>query len=312
MAKQPGRPGSILDLEVTRVMETARLSVLMPAFNEEETIELVLRRVLELGAIVKEIIVVDDGSTDGTAAVVERVAAGEPLVRFFRQPRNQGKTAAIRRALEQATGQIIIIQDADLEYDPGEIPAVVEPILSGRADVVYGSRFLVRKAARVLYFYHYLANKFLTFLSNLLTNRNMTDIETCYKAFRAGVIKPLHLTSRGFGLEVEITALVCKTKARTYEVPISYYGRSYEEGKKIGMMDGISAIWYIGYYNLIKPRFGAGRRYVQAADAYLQGSPSAPQPQRLAPEVGIPAVTTAMLGTVTGPCVSGRGAEGPL
>jgi glycosyltransferase involved in cell wall biosynthesis len=273
--------GSTLDLEVTIVMESARLSVLIPAYNEEETIELVLGRVLELGAIVKEVIVVDDGSTDRTAAVVERVAAEEPLVRFFRLPRNRGKTAAIRHALERATGEIVIIQDADLEYDPREIPAVIEPILAGQADVVYGSRFLVRKAARVLYFYHYLANKFLTFLSNLLTNRNMTDIETCYKAFRAGVIKPLRLTSRGFGMEVEITALVCKTKARTYEVPISYYGRSYEEGKKIGMLDGVTAIWYLGYYNLIKPRFVAARRYVRAVNAYLDESSVSRQPHAL-------------------------------
>jgi glycosyltransferase involved in cell wall biosynthesis len=206
----------------------------------------------------------------GSTIVVEGIAATEPLVRFFRLPQNQGKTAAIRHALEHATGEIIIIQDADLEYDPREIPAVIEPILGGQADVVYGSRFLVRKAARVLYFYHYLANKFLTFLSNLLTNRNMTDIETCYKVFRSGVIKPLRLTSRGFGMEVEITALVCKTRARTYEVPISYYGRSYEEGKKIGVTDGIKAIWYIFYFNLIKPKLSGGRRYVAAVNTFLE------------------------------------------
>jgi glycosyltransferase involved in cell wall biosynthesis len=286
-------------------METGRLSVLIPAYNEEETIELVLRRVLELGEIVKEVIVVDDGSVDGTAAVVERVAAAEPLVRFFRLPKNQGKTAAIRHALECATGDILIIQDADLEYDPREIPAVIEPILAGQADVVYGSRFLVRKAARVLYFYHYLANKFLTFVSNLLTNRNMTDIETCYKAFRAGVIKPLRLTSRGFGMEVEITALVCKSKARTYEVPISYYGRSYEEGKKIGMLDGLSAIWYLGYYNLIKPRFGAGRRYVQAVNAYLDGSPLPPQSPPLASAGAPPARPAVTLGVTATTGVAG-------
>jgi glycosyltransferase involved in cell wall biosynthesis len=280
-------------------METRYLSVLIPAFNEEETIELVLRRVLELGSALKEVVVVDDGSTDRTATIAEAFAAQEPLVRFFRLPRNQGKTAAIREALDRATGEIIIIQDADLEYDPREIPDVVAPILGGQADVVYGSRFLVRKAARVLYFYHYLANKFLTFLSDLLTNRNMTDIETCYKAFRAGVIKPLRLTSRSFGMEVEITALVCKTKARTYEVPISYYGRSYEEGKKIGMADGITAIWYILYYNLIKSRFGAARSYVQAVNSYLDKS--APRPQLPAPEskVGSRAEMATVLVAVT-------------
>ena len=258
-------------------MMISRLSVLIPAYNEAETIEHVIRCVLELGEIVKEVIVVDDGSTDRTAAVVERVAAAEPLVRFFRLQQNQGKTAAIRHALDRANGEVIIVQDADLEYDPREIPAVIGPILEGQADVVYGSRFLVRKATRVLYFYHYLANKFLTFLSNLLTNRNMTDIETCYKAFRAGVIKPLILTSCGFGMEIEVTALVCKTKARTYEVPISYYGRSYEEGKKIGMMDGINAIWYIFYFNLIKPRLYAGRCYVETVNAFLETTGHVPQ-----------------------------------
>jgi hypothetical protein len=137
------------------------------------------------------------------------------------------------------------------------------------ADVVYGSRFLVKKASRVLYFYHYLANKFLTLLSNLLTNRNMSDIETCYKAFRREVIQPLNLTSRGFGMEVEITAMICKTKARTYEVPISYYGRTYDEGKKIGLKDGIAAIWYILYYNLIAPLTAPGQSYIRTVNAFL-------------------------------------------
>jgi glycosyltransferase involved in cell wall biosynthesis len=252
--------------------KTSCLSILIPFYNEEQTIEVILRRVLELGSLVKEVVIVDDGSTDNTAAIVERVAATEPLLRFFRLPHNKGKTAAIRHALEKATGEIIIIQDADLEYDPSEISSVIAPILEDKADVVYGSRFLVRKAARVLYFYHFLANKFLTFCSNLFTNRNMTDIETCYKAFRAGVIKPLPLTSRGFGMEVEITALVCKTRARTYEVPISYYGRTYEEGKKIGVMDGAKALWYIAYYNLIKPNLAPGRRYVQEVNVYLDAN----------------------------------------
>ena len=231
----------------------------------------VLARVLALGSVLKEVVVVDDGSKDGTAAAVERVAASDPRTRFFRLPRNQGKTAAIRHALAQATGDIIIVQDADLEYDPAEIPVVIDPILTGHADVVYGSRFLVRRAARVLYFYHYLANRTLTLLCNLLTNRNMTDIETCYKAFRAGVIKPLRLTSRGFGMEVEITAMVCKTRARTYEVPISYYGRTYEEGKKIGYFDGVMALWYIVYYNLVAPRRRRGREFVATVNAFLAG-----------------------------------------
>ncbi len=247
----------------------AKLSVLIPVYNEEHTVGDIIARVLALGSVVKEVVVVDDGSKDGTAESVRRAASGQPKVKFFPQPVNQGKTAAIRKALEECTGEIVIIQDADAEYDPAEIPDVINPILQGHADVVYGSRFLVRKAARVLYFRHYLANVGLTFLSNMLTNRNMTDIETCYKAFRSEVIKPLVLTSKGFGMEVEITALVCKTNARTYEVPISYYGRSFEEGKKIGLRDGVDALWYIGYYNLVKPWFPGVRKYVAAVNAGL-------------------------------------------
>lgn len=246
-----------------------RLSVLIPVYNEEKTVDEILTRVLALGPVVKEIVVVDDGSKDNTAAVIRARAESEPKIRFHQAAKNGGKTAAIKQALALATGEIIIIQDADLEYDPAEIPDVIAPILMGVADVAYGSRFLVRKATRVLYFYHYLANFGLTFLCNLLTNRNMTDIETCYKAFRAEVIKPLNLTSKGFGMEVEITALVCKTKARTYEVPISYYGRSYEEGKHISTWDGVMALWYIGYYNIVKPWLPAGRRYIRAVNAGL-------------------------------------------
>lgn len=255
-----------------------KLSVLVPVYNEEATIAQVLQRLLELGDLLREIIVVDDGSQDRTPDLVQALAQQQPLIRFFRQERNQGKTAAIRYALEQAQGEYIIIQDADLEYDPADIPAVVAPLLEGRADVVYGSRFLLRRAGRVPYFSHYLANKFLTFLSNLLTNRYLTDMETCYKAFRAGVIKPLHLTSRGFGLEVEITALVCRTRARAYEVPISYYGRSYEEGKKIGLKDGLMAIFYIFYYNLLQPWLPAGRRYIRSVNQFLEQQPATPAP----------------------------------
>jgi glycosyltransferase involved in cell wall biosynthesis len=251
---------------------TPFLSVLVPAYNEQETVGQVVERLLSLDDILREVVVVDDGSVDSTAEIVQRLVDADPRVRLFRQPKNRGKTAAIRRALAEAEGEILIVQDADLEYDPQEIPDVIDPILAGNADVVFGSRFLVRRATRVLYFYHYLANKSLTFLSNLLTNRNMTDIETCYKAFRAGVIKPLHLSSSGFGMEVEITAMVCKTKARTYEVPISYYGRSYAEGKKIGILDGIMAGVYILYFNLIKPVLPSGRRYIREVNAFLDGT----------------------------------------
>ena len=249
-----------------------KVSVLIPVYNEEHTVSTVVEKVLALGDPVKEVVVVDDGSTDGTARVMESVANQNPSVRFFKLEKNQGKTAAIRHALSRATGQVIIIQDADLEYDPAEIPVVVAPIIDGHADVVYGSRFLVRSATRVLYFYHYLANQALTFMSNLFTNRNMTDVETGYKVFLAEVIVPLELTSSGFGMEIEITAMVCKTKARTYEVPISYYGRSYEEGKKIGFKDGVMAGLYIVYYNLIKPRLPAGRRYIRQVNEFLESA----------------------------------------
>lgn len=254
------------------------VSILIPAYNEQSTILKVLRKLVQLEIALHEIIIVDDGSTDGTAERVEhwlasnseQSLAGKPKIRLIRQPRNMGKTAAIAKAIDESTGDILIIQDADLEYDPIEIPGVIEPILIDVADVVYGSRFLVKKASRVLYFYHYLANKFLTLLSNLLTNRNMSDIETCYKAFRREVIHPLNLTSHGFGMEVEITAMICKTNARTYEVPISYYGRTYEEGKKIGITDGIAAIWYILYYNLIVPLTTQGQAYIRTVNASLE------------------------------------------
>lgn len=259
-----------------------KVSILVPAYNEQATIGIVLRKLaaLELSQridgpkIDKEIVIVDDGSTDGTYQLVEAILQKDSqlreYVRLIRQPRNMGKTAAIATAIQAASGDVIIIQDADLEYDPKEIPDVLNPIFENWADVVYGSRFLVKKASRVLYFYHYVANKFLTLLCNVLTNRNMSDIETCYKAFRREVIVPMELTSKGFGMEVEITAMVCKTRARTYEVPISYYGRTYDEGKKIGVWDGIAAIWYILYYNLIHPWTQAGQNYIQTVNNSLK------------------------------------------
>jgi glycosyltransferase involved in cell wall biosynthesis len=241
----------------------ACVSVLVPAFNEEGTIERVLRRVLAQ-AVVKEIVVVDDGSTDGTVACVQKI--DDDRIRLFRQASNQGKTAAIARAVQEATGDILIVQDADLEYDPEEIPLVVGPILEGHADVVYGSRFLVRRAARVVYFYHYLANRFLTTLSNMLTNLNMTDVETGYKAFRADILKSMPFKSSGFGMEIELTASIAQVPLRVYEVPISYYGRTYDEGKKIGFWDGIQAIGYVAYFNVVE-RHSAERREFRTAMA---------------------------------------------
>jgi glycosyltransferase involved in cell wall biosynthesis len=245
------------------------VSILVPLYNEEETIAQVLDRVLDLRGMIHEVIVVDDGSTDGSADIVDKYCAKDSRIRLIRSEKNQGKTSAIRTALQLVTGQIVVIQDADLEYDPHEIPDVVRPIQANKADVVYGSRFLVRKAARVLYFYHFLANRFLTFLCNVFTNRNMTDIETCYKAFYAPVITPLHLTSKGFGMEVEISAMICRTRARTYEVPISYYGRTFEEGKKIQYSDGVAAIYYIFYYNLVATFFKSCKTYIATVNEEL-------------------------------------------
>lgn len=223
------------------------LSLIIPAFNEEKTIKLVLEKVLALD-FVFQVIVVNDCSRDNTEQEVLKII--DSRVEYFAHTLNQGKTAAIKTALSKVKGEIVLIQDADLEYDPEEIVHVCEPIWNNKADVVYGSRFLVRKASRVLYFYHFLANKFLTFFSNLLTNKNMTDIETCYKAFRSPLLVNMPITSSGFGFEVEVTANISKTNARIYETPISYYGRTYDEGKKISMIDGVMALWYILYYNL--------------------------------------------------------------
>jgi glycosyltransferase involved in cell wall biosynthesis len=226
------------------------LSVVVPVYNEEATLASVVQRVLALEHLL-EVVVVDDGSEDGTAEVAQALTDADARVRLIRHQKNSGKTEALKTGLAGTRGEIVIVQDADLEYDPAEIPDVIRPILLGRAHVVYGSRFLVRRAARVLYFYHYLANKLLTFLSNVLTNLNMTDIETGYKAFRGEIIRNMRITSGGFGFEVEVTAKVAKLGCAVYEVPISYYGRTYDEGKKIGFRDGAAALWLIFRFNLL-------------------------------------------------------------
>lgn len=226
------------------------LSVVIPVYNEEATLEIIVRKVLMLSRLL-EVIVVDDASTDRTAEVAQRLATGYPQVRLKRHEKNAGKTEALKTGFALTKGEIVIVQDADLEYDPAEIPQVIQPILDGHADIVYGSRFMVRKTARVIYFYHFVANKSLTFMSNLLTNLNMTDIETGYKAFRGEIIRNMTIVSRGFGFEVEVTAKIAKLKCAIYEVPISYYGRTYEQGKKIGWRDGLAAIWFILRFNLL-------------------------------------------------------------
>ena len=229
------------------------LSVVIPVFNEERTLSRVVEKLLTIPHLL-EIIIVDDCSVDRTAEISQKLADENQIIKYVRQPQNAGKTAALNTGFALTQGAVVIVQDADLEYDPADIPEVIAPILQGYADVVYGSRFMVKRAARVLYFYHYLANKGLTFISNMLTNLNMTDVETCYKAFRGEIIRNLIITSTGFGFEIEVTAKVAKLKCAFYEVPISYYGRTYEEGKKITYRDGVAALFYILRFNLFCSR----------------------------------------------------------
>ncbi|PKO16129.1 MAG: glycosyl transferase [Chloroflexi bacterium HGW-Chloroflexi-10] len=226
-----------------------KISIVIPVYNEEKYISITLKRVLgvDLGKLDREIVVVDDGSKDQTVAVLQELQIQYPDIKVFQQPQNMGKGAALRRAFKEATGDIIIIQDADLEYDPCDYPLLLKPILDDKADVVYGSRFL-GGPHRVLYFWHFLGNQFLTLLSNMTTNLNLTDMETGYKVFRAEVIKGLPLKSNRFGFEPEVTAKVARRGWRMFEAPISYYGRSYAEGKKIGWKDGFQALYCIIRY----------------------------------------------------------------
>ena len=226
-----------------------KLSIIMPAYNERKTLREIVGRVLavDLGAIERELVIVDDGSKDGTRDIL-RELDGTNGIRAVFQPQNLGKGAAVWAGMRASTGDVVLIQDADLEYDPKEYPRLLQPILDGHADVVYGSRFLGGGAHRVVFYWHYLGNRLLTTLSNMTTNLNLTDMEVCYKVFKREVIQSIPLKENRFGFEVEITAKIARRKLKIYEVPISYYGRDYSEGKKIGWKDGFSALRCIVKY----------------------------------------------------------------
>ena len=225
------------------------LSIIIPCYNELDTVEQVVRSVIDATNPDREIIVVDDGSTDGTRELLKQNVEGKSA-RVIYQEKNQGKGAALRAGFAAATKDIVIIQDADLEYDPGDYPIIIEPILKDRADVVYGSRFKGNRPQRVLYFWHRVGNGLLTFVSNMFTNLNLTDMETGYKAFRREVIQSISIEEDRFGFEPEITAKIARGNYRIYEVGIGYFGRTYAEGKKIGWKDGVWAMWCILKYNL--------------------------------------------------------------
>jgi glycosyltransferase involved in cell wall biosynthesis len=232
----------------------ACLTVVMPAYNEEATLEACAVRVLA-SPWTAELVIVDDGSSDATAAVAAKLCESDARVQFFRQPHNMGKGAALRRGFSEATAEYVVVQDADLEYDPAEYSAVLSPLLDGRADVVFGSRFLAGRPHRVLYFWHSVGNRFLTLLSNMFTNLNLTDMETCYKAFRREVIQSIEIEEDRFGFEPEVTAKVAAAGWIVYEVGISYSGRTYDEGKKIGWRDGVRALLCIIRYSPLGQRF---------------------------------------------------------
>jgi len=247
-----------------------RLTIVMPVYNEAATVESSIARVRSVPLSI-ELVCVDDASVDGTRDVLTRLKEQGIIDQLLLQDRNQGKGAAVRRGIQAATGQIIVIQDADLEYDPFDLPVLLQPILDGRADAVFGSRF-TGGVHRVLYFWHRVGNGLLTLLSNMMTDLNLTDMETCYKMVRADLMKSLPLTSNRFGIEPELTARLAQARARIYEVPISYSGRTYAEGKKINWKDGMAAFWHIFRYNFFGPK---APLYTAPGERIVAGRPDA-------------------------------------
>ena len=241
-----------------------KLSVVMPVYNESATLREIIGKVLAVPIDI-ELLCVDDGSRDGSREILAELQSQHPQVRVLLQPKNMGKGAALRRGIQEAKGDFVIIQDADLEYDPGEYPQVLEPLIQGKADVVYGSRFLGGGPHRVLYFWHAVGNWILTLLSNCLTNINLSDMETCYKAFRREVIQSIPIEEDRFGFEPEITVKIARRNLRVYETGISYWGRTYEEGKKIGWKDGVRALYCLLKYSLKEPRTKAAPARATAA-----------------------------------------------
>jgi glycosyltransferase involved in cell wall biosynthesis len=262
---------NLIDRPSVDVISGSKLSVVMPVYNERATLRTVIEKVLAVPMEI-ELLCVDDGSRDGSREILAELEKEYVQIRVFLQPRNMGKGAALRRGIQEATGDFVIIQDADLEYDPSDYEQMLDPLRADKADVVFGSRFMGGGAHRVLYFWHSVGNRLLTLLSNCLTNINLTDMETCYKAFRREVIQAIPIEENRFGFEPEITVKVARRQLRIYEVGVSYSGRTYQEGKKIGWKDGFRALYCLLKYSLKEPRTKAA--LAKSAPALVQSTVS--------------------------------------